>query len=149
MFTEAFWRKWLLVACGIFALQGVWSAFTASPDPFGLWNEYVASTFGKQDNLSSEAMKVKAFMHGPLGGTLAGYFVMAFFLVFHGFPKRMRWTYHAVAAGLLAWFLVDSAACCIHGAYFNVAMVNIPALLILGIPLAMLRKAFYAATSSS
>jgi hypothetical protein len=149
MIDDAFWRKWLLAACVLFGVQGVWSAFTSSPDPFGIWNDRIANTFGENGSLSNESMAVKSFLHGPLGGTLAGYFVMAFFLVYHGFPARTRWTYHAVIAGLLVWFVIDSTVSCLHGAFFNVAMVNIPALVLLGLPLVMLRKAFYAATSSS
>jgi hypothetical protein len=50
-------------------------------------------------------------------------------------PRRERWAYTAVFTAVLVWFGLDTAASLRHGAWFNVVIVNVPCLILLGIPL--------------
>jgi hypothetical protein len=43
---------------------------------------------------------------------------------------------------MLLWFVVDSGMSVYHGAFFNVWMINVWTLLLVGLPLAMTRRAF-------
>ena len=111
-------------------------------DPFGFYTTLMAYTFWNVPTLTPEAQKTFAFAVVPLGATTTGYFVMVYFLVKYGFAQRERWTYQAVVAAVAVWFILDTSFSLLHGAWFNVAVVNIPGIIVLGIPLLRLRRAF-------
>jgi hypothetical protein len=138
----AFWRTYLLIASAVFGLQGVSWILFGSFDPFGLYTGLMARTFWGSAGLTAEAQKTFSFAVGPLGATTAGYFLLVHWLVRYGFARRERWAYTAVVAAVLVWFGLDTIASLLHGAWFNVAIVNVPCLILLGIPLLALRRAF-------
>lgn len=138
----AFWRNWLLIASGLFTIQSITWLFFGSFDPFGLYTGLMAQSFWDTSTLTPEAQKTFAFAVVPLGATTAGYFLMVHFLVRYGFPRRERWAYRAVVAALLLWFVLDTSFSLWHGAWFNVLIVNLPCVVIMGIPLLGLRRAF-------
>lgn len=43
---------------------------------------------------------------------------------------------------MLVWFVVDSALSAVHGAWFNIAIANVPCLVVVGVPLVRLRPYF-------
>lgn len=45
-------------------------------------------------------------------------------------------------AGLLSWFVIDSSITVYYGAIHNLVIINLPALIMIGLPLVMTRKAF-------
>lgn len=137
-----FWRTYLLIASALFGLQGIsWIVF-GSFDPFGFYTGLMAQTFWGSAELTAEAQKTFSFAVGPLGATTAGYFLLVHCLVRYAFPSRERWAYVAVVAAILVWFGLDTAASLRHGAWFNVAVVNVPCLILLGVPLLALRRVF-------
>lgn len=139
-----FWRRYLLVMTAVFALQGVsWMAF-GSFDPFGIYSRLMARALLDAPVLTPEADAVFSFAVVPLGATTAGFFVLVHFLVRFGFARRERWSYDAVVAGVLVWFALDSTISVHHGAWFNVGLVNVPCLVVLGVPLWFLRRHFVA-----
>ena len=78
-----------------------------------------------------------------LGGTDAGFFVLLYFLVHHGVARGLAWAHRGAVAGIACWFVIDSTGSALLGAGFNVALVNLPALLVLGVPLYLLRPDRY------
>ena len=56
------------------------------------------------------------FVLVPFGATTAGYFVPVFLVVWHACPRRERSAYRAVAATLLAWFVLDTGLSAYHRA---------------------------------
>jgi hypothetical protein len=138
----AFWRTYLLAASALFGVQSVSWLLFGSFDPFGFYTGMMARTFWGSAELTAEAQKTFSFAVGPLGATTAGYFVLVHYLVRYGFPRRERWAYIAVVAAVLVWFGLDTAASLRHGAWFNVVVVNVPCLVLLGIPLLALRRDF-------
>ncbi|MCG8346521.1 MAG: hypothetical protein MI924_01915 [Chloroflexales bacterium] len=137
-----FWRTYLLVVSVVFALQGVsWMLF-GSFDPFGFYNSLMARAFWGAATLTPEAQKTFSFAVVPLGATTTSYFLLVHVLVKYAFPRRERWAYWAVAAALLLWFSLDTGFSVLHGAWFNVVVVNIPCLAVMGIPLIGMHRAF-------
>jgi hypothetical protein len=61
------------------------------------------------------------------------------FVARHGLRRRERWAHISLSASLGTWFVLDSVASVMIGATFNVLHVNLPCLLVLGIPLLLLR----------
>lgn len=138
----AFWRTYLLIVSAIFAIQGITWMFFGSFDPFGFYTRLMAQAFWDTSSLTPEAQKTFAFAVVPLGATTTGYFILVHFLVKYAFPRRERWAYQAVVVALLVWFGLDTGFSLLHGAWFNVFVVNLPCLVMMGLPLLGLRRAF-------
>ena len=86
---------------------------------------------------------------GPLGGTIAGSYLMQAFVVAIPFKRRERWAWHAIAWSTLLWFALDSLVSAFHGAYFNIYLINLMPLVIFGIPLFATRSMAIAPQSRS
>ncbi len=137
-----FWRRYLLVVSALFAVQGASWVLMGSFDPFGFYTGLLARSFWGTETLTPEAQKVFSFTVGPLGATVAGYFLMVHMLARFALPRREAWAYWTIVGALLLWFMLDSAASLFHGMLANVMIVNIPCLIVMGLPLLALRRAF-------
>jgi hypothetical protein len=74
----------------------------------------------------------QAFVSAPVGATFLGHFAMLAWAVHRAGDQA--WALRAVIVSMLAWFCVDSTTGVLHGAWFNLAMVNIPSLFAVAIP---------------
>ncbi len=138
-----FWHKWLIYACVLFGAIGILIALWPDNPMLYLWNKYFGVVFGNNGQLSAQANEVKHFMAGPLGGTILGSYILCFFVARYPFAERKTWAWKAIAISLLAWFILDSTISTMHGAYFNVYLINLFTLFVQGLPLIMLRKYFF------
>lgn len=137
-----FWQRWLLLASLAFALFGLLVALFPFGFPFALRNEAVAETFF-QGRWTAQTTAYHAFSAGPLGGTIAGFYVLQAFIAATAFRRRERWAWQATLWGMLVWFVIDSAVSVWHGAVFNVYLVNLVPLVVFGLPLAMTFRLFF------
>lgn len=137
-----FWRRYLLVVSALFALQGASWVVMGSFDPFGFYTGLMARSFWGTGTLTPEAQQVFSFTVGPLGATVAGYFLMVHMLARFALPRREAWAYWTIVGALLLWFILDSGASIVHGMIANVLIVNIPCLVVMGLPLLAMRRAF-------
>lgn len=130
-----FWYRWLLTASLTLVAFGVFVAIAPDSIVLRTWNDSLDNTFlvGSENGAASE---VRRFLMGPLGATIAGFYVLQSFIVWTAFRTRERWAWWAIAFATLLWFVVDSAVSIDHGARFNVLMINLPALVVMGLPLA-------------
>jgi hypothetical protein len=80
-------------------------------------------------------------MLGILGGSIAGKWTAAWWLVHWPLRRGRAWAWWASVAGLLGWFAIDSAVSAAHGAWFNIAAVNLVPLVIVGALLWSVRDA--------
>lgn len=136
-----FWDRWLLLASGAMVLVGLLLAFFPDGPLWAYHTEALAGAlFGGV--LPEEAAVVRRFLMGPLGGTIAGYFVLQAFIVLGPFRRREPWAWWAITGALVLWFVVDSSMSLLHGAAFNVWMVNVGTLVLVGLPLALTAPAF-------
>jgi uncharacterized membrane protein len=83
---------------------------------------------------------MRGFLMGPLGGTIAGSYLIQTFIVAVPFQRREAWAWHAILWPMLLWFCVDSAVSALHGAYFNIVQINLMPLVVFGIPLIATRS---------
>lgn len=137
-----FWIKYLTWASVFFAVQGIFWAVWGSFDPIGWYDGLVAKSLFQTSVLPEAAEKITSFLLVPFGATEAGYFILFYFIVKYPLANRELWAYKALWTAVLTWFLLDSGLCLWHKAYFNIIVVNIPAILLLGIPLWLIRGAF-------
>lgn len=136
-----FWYRWLLLISIISVVIGLGIALFPARSPIAPYTSAIESTFFS-GSMPAEAADLQAFLFGPLGGTIAGYFLMQTFIIWGPFWRRELWAWHAVLWSLLLWFVVDSGMSIYHGARFNVWMINGWTLLLVGLPLAATRRGF-------
>lgn len=137
-----FWFVWLLAASILNLIIGLVIAFFPGSFLFEHHTADLTDTFF-DGFMSSNAERVRQFFFGIIGGTIAGYFFLQTMIVLFPFRKRERWAWHAIFWAILVWFITDSLLSIIHGAFFNVWMINIPALLVTIIPLLFTYNKFH------
>lgn len=131
-----FWRRWLFGASLFFGLFGIVAAIFGDTVLFTLWKERAAAVFWDAEAMPAEANRFRLFLFGPLGGTIAGTYVLQAYIAHYPFRRKEKWAWRASVLALLTWFGVDSAVSVYHGAIFNVYLVNVFALIGIGLPLA-------------
>lgn len=136
-----FWCRWLLFVSLLSVAVGLAIAFFPDSALFVFHTAAIEKAFFG-GSIPEEAAQLRAFLFGPLGGTIAGYFLMQTFIVWGPFWRREPWAWHAVLWPMLLWFAVDSGMSIYHGAFFNVWMINVWTLLLVGVALAMTYRDF-------
>lgn len=143
-----FWQQWLLVASIFLAIQGASWVFIGSFEPFGIYDGMVSRHFADSGTIPDSARPFYHFVIGLLGATDAAFFVLFAFIVKYPFANGERWSHHALVAGFLTWFILDCGFSIYLGAWFNIACVNLPCLILIGLPLFATRKGFYTGHSN-
>lgn len=146
MMSFDFWHKWLLVVSIVSTGLGLVIALFPDSALFAPHTAAMADVFF-DGAMPEQAYELRAFLFAPLGGTIAGYFLMQTLIVWGPFSRREPWAWHAILWAMLIWFTVDSALSVYHGAFFNVWMINASTLILVGLPLLMTRRAFARPTS--
>lgn len=116
----------LLAVCLLSIVIGVASAFAIRSPLFAVYDQATADAFfgGATEGRWVDWQR---FTYGLIGATLAGHFVALAAMLWRA-PAE-RWVLRAVATSMTAWFLVDTAACVAHGAWFNILQINLPSYL--------------------
>lgn len=79
-----FWYKWLLTVSILFTLVGVFIAVSPNNFLFEFHTKAIGETFF-QSNLSDRTNELQSFLFAPIGGTIAGYFLLQSFIVWKPF----------------------------------------------------------------
>ncbi|MEO0558744.1 MAG: hypothetical protein AAF170_11245 [Bacteroidota bacterium] len=140
-----FWQRWLLIASIFFSAFGVVVAVFPNAFFLTMWTDAIASTFHGGSEPEAAA-HFRAFVMGPLGGTIAGSYLLQAFVAAIPFARREAWAWWASLSAMLLWFGVDSSLSLLHGAAFNVWMINLMPLLVFLPPLVATRRAFARST---
>ena len=142
-FNFQFWQKYLYYSSLFFAFVGFFIAVFNNSILFELWNQGAAQLFGTNGTLGTDVLAFKSFILGPLGGTIAGSYVLLAFIAKYPFKRKEKWAWQAATASLLVWFIIDTSICFYHGAYFNILLINFFTITVQGLPLIFTRKYFY------
>jgi len=140
-----FWNRWLFIVSVLLAVQGASWVVMGTFDPFGFYDSLAAPVLLGTEDFSPEARTTFRYAVALLGATDAAFFVLFAFIAKIPFAAGERWAHVALTAGILTWFTIDSAYSLWAGAVFNLVIVNIPCLLLIGIPLVATARKFYAA----
>ena len=138
-----FWQKWLTYANVMTIVVGLLVAFAGNSVVFALHNDYTKDVFFNANNFEPDVILLKNWLFGIIGGTIVGFHILMIMISEHAFKKKELWAYTAMWYGLLSWFCIDSAISIYYGAIHNVVLINLVALLFIGLPLIMTRPAFY------
>jgi len=138
-----FWQKWLTWANVITLIVGILLAFFGNSFVFKLHNSYTQNVFFGGDVISGDMLQFKNWLFGIIGGTIAGFQLLIIFISENAFKNKERWAYQAILYALILWFVIDSSISIYTGALYNVIIINLVALFLIGLPLVMTRHAFY------
>lgn len=136
-----FWQKWLTYANVFTVIVGLLIAFAGNSLVFEIHNDYTRDIFFSGE-FSPEALKFKNWLFGVIGGTIVGFHVLMIMISENSFKRKEKWAYQAMWYGLLSWFVIDSSVSIYYQAIYNVVLINLFALVLIGIPLVATRKEF-------
>lgn len=137
-----FWQKLLTWANVLTLGVGLLVAFAGNSIFFKMHNEYTKEIFFQETPLEGSLLFFKNWMFGIIGGTIVGFHFLMIMISENAFKKKEKWAYQALWGGLMFWFIIDSSISIYYGAIHNLVMINLVALILIGIPLIMTRKAF-------
>ncbi len=116
---SGFWRAWFFIWCLSIGLFGVVLALGALPATDAPVRLVLALTHGPTEPLFDPPLR---FSLGVMGGVSIGWAVMLHFVVQEairqGAAGRPLW--NAISAGMITWFVIDSALSCATGYGLNV-----------------------------
>ncbi|MEQ8425169.1 MAG: hypothetical protein RIA63_10705 [Cyclobacteriaceae bacterium] len=137
-----FWQKWLTYANAMTVGVGLFIAFAGNSLFFNIHNEFTLEVFFKGIPLTPEILAFKNWLFGIIGGTIVGFHILMIMISENAFKKKEPWAYKALWYGLISWFLIDSSISIFYGAIYNVVLINLAALILIGLPLTMTRNEF-------
>jgi hypothetical protein len=144
--TEArfqFWRKWLTWANVLTIGVGLLVAFAGNSIFFSAHNAFTQQVFFPDSGFSPEVLQLKNWLFGIIGGTIVGFHVLMVMISEHAFRRRERWAWQAMMWGMISWFCIDSGISWYYGAVHNIVLINLPALVLIGVPLVVTRRVFW------
>jgi hypothetical protein len=143
MFKFSFWQRWLLVVGLVIVAFGLVMAFLNETAVFELFNGQIDPAFWGDGATPEAATRFRQWAYGAWGATVAGWGVFIVFIAHYPFRHKEKWSWNCLAAGLLVWYLVDTAISLYFKVYFNAAF-NTVLLILVTLPLAYTRKHFHA-----
>ncbi len=138
-----FWQRWLFYSSLLFALFGVVFALYGANPFFLPYNKALAHIFWQQQQLPQKSEVFRAFVWGPLGGTIACSYILLAFIAKYPFAKKERWSYWAIIAAYGVWILIDSAVAVYYGVYFQAYLINAFSFVVKALPLIFTWKYFF------
>ena len=140
------WRKWLTLAnvmtIGIVLLV----AFAGDSIFFTAHNAATEQVFFPNGGFSPEVIRFKSWLFGIIGGTIVGFHVLMVLISEYAYRRRERWAWWAMSLGMASWFCIDSGLSWYYGAIHNILLINLVALVLIGLPLVVTRSVFWAGT---
>lgn len=143
-----FWQKCLTYANVLSIGVGLMVAFAGNSFFFEMHNNYTKDVFLNGSEYQNNILELKNWLFGIIGGTMIGFHILMVMISEYSFKKKEIWAYQAMWYGLLSWFIVDSGISSYYGALHNVILINLVALILIGIPLMMTRRDFKTAATS-
>jgi len=137
-----FWQKWLTYANVMTVIVGLLVAFAGNSLFFDIHNHYTKEVFFQGNDFNPEVLRLKNWLFGIIGGTIVGFHLLMIMISENAFKRKEKWAYQAMWIGMLSWFIIDSGLSFHYGAIHNIVLINIVALVLIGLPLVMTRKEF-------
>jgi len=137
-----FWQKCLTYTNVLTVLVGLLFAFVGDSFVFEVYNDYTKENFFGGSEFTTEVLQLKKWLFGIIGGMIVGFAILTIGISENAFKNKEPWAYKTICLGLITWFIIDSAVSIYTGAIYNVVLINLFTLVLIGIPLVMTRSAF-------
>jgi hypothetical protein len=135
------WDAWLLVVAFGMAAFGVLMALFSRSPLFDGFNSQIDPVFWNTSPIDTSVQTFQGWAYGVWGATVAGFGVLAAFVVRGPYHARQRWARDALVAAIAAWFILDTGVSALYGVWFNVAF-NTAVLLALTVPIGVTWREF-------
>ena len=133
--TFLFWQRWLFYTSLLFAFSGVVFAFYGRNLLFQPYDEMIARVFWQNPQFPPEAEPFRAFIYGPLGGTIACCYILLAFIAWHPFKEKQLWSRNAIITAFSVWVVIDSAVCLYFGTYPQIYIINAFSITVKALPI--------------
>ena len=130
-----FWQRWLFYSSLLFAFFGVAFALYGNNLLFIPYNKMLAEIFFHIPQFPSEAERFRAFIYGPLGGTIACCYILLAFIARYPFKDKQRWSRNAIIVAFSIWVIIDSSICVYFGVYPQIYLINAFSITIKALPI--------------
>lgn len=137
-----FWQKWLFYSSLVFALAGVCFAFFGNSILFQPYEEMIASVFWQSEKFPVDVELFRAFIYGPLGGTIACCYILLAFIAYYPFKEKKIWARNSIIIAFSVWVLIDSTICFYFGIYTQIYIINFFSILVKALPIIFTWKEF-------
>lgn len=141
MTNFSFWQRWLFVVGIAISVFGTLMALLSGTPLFDSFNRQIDPAFWGANAVGESAKGFQQWIYGVWGSTIAGWGIFVTFIAHFPFQKKERWAWTCSFAGLLLWFILDTALSAYYRVYFNVAF-NTTLLILVMLPLVITRKHF-------
>jgi hypothetical protein len=141
MNSFSFWQRWLFFIGLLVAAFGMLLAFFSGTFLFELFDQQITPVFWGTVDIPGSAREFQRWVYGVLGATMAGWGVFLAFIAHHPFKRKEKWAWNCILAGLLVWFVIDTAISLNFKVYFNAAF-NTALFVAVVLPLGFSRKYF-------
>ncbi len=138
-----FWQKWLTWANLLTVVVGLLVTFAGNSIFFDVHNAYTQEVFFEGNAIQEDVSILKNWLFGIIGATIVGFHILMIMISENAFKQKEKWAYKALWGGLLSWFVIDSGISFYYGAIHNIVLINLVALVLIGLPLLMTWKAFF------
>jgi len=119
-----FWQRWLFYSSCGFALFGLVFAIYGDNLLFAPYNHAIASLFWGTNQIPPGVEPFRAFIWGPLGGTIACCYVLLAFIARYPFKRKETWARNAIIIAFGTWIILDSVVSVYYGVIFQVYLIN-------------------------
>lgn len=103
-------------------------------------NNTLSIFFNGIEALYQQYLPLKNWLFAIIGASIIGFNLLAICIIHIPLRRKEKWAYYALWIAWLGWFLIDSCWSIFYGANYNVWLINLPALVMISIPLILLRK---------
>jgi hypothetical protein len=126
----------------LFALFGIVFAVYGNNPLFMPYNNALARIFWNSKEIPQALEPFRAFIWGPLGGTIACCYILLAFIAGYPFLNKEPWARNAILLSFGTWVLLDSLACYHAGVYFQIYLINAFSIAVKALPLIFTWKDF-------
>ena len=137
-----FWQKWLFYTSLLFALFGIVFAFYGNNIVFRPYTTLLAGIFWQRGQFPPGAEAFRAFIYGPLGGTIACCYILLAFIARYPFKEKQKWARNAIVIAFAIWVSIDSSMCFFFGVYPQIYIINAFSIIVKALPIIFTWKSF-------
>lgn len=120
-----FWQKWLFYSSLLFALFGVVLALFGNNPLFKPYHRMLAMIFFDKEALPETTQELYTFIMGPMGATIAGFYLLLAYIARYPFKRKERWARSAIIAAFTSWFILDAIVSFYYGVLFQVLVLHL------------------------
>jgi len=134
--------RWIELVSWFFVAFGLLLPFVFHSAAFSLYRDALVRWAYGADSIAPADHELFGLMLGITGGSIAGKWIVHALLARGPLAEGRPWARDLSLRGLGAWFILDSVASLAVGATFNVWMINLLPLALVGMPLTAAYRSF-------